>query len=423
MLIIHLSDIHFRIAEVTSNFDPNIGLRADILLDITERLSHRGEAPVAIIVSGDIAFAGKAEEYQYARGWFEELCEVCGVGYERLFLVPGNHDVDRSAACALVVEALHDSIGKVQEAGDVRKRLVQLLEDDTAGLALHSPIRAYNDFASGLDCSFSAPANTTVKRELMFPDGSSLNIWGFNSSLFCGGKLDRKGDLLIDPAFPNMRNAPGVVNLAVFHHPVSWLRHDGEFKTHLDQHANIHLFGHEHAHAIDIGSSCVRMSASALHPEHGSGDYEPGYNLISLEISDLEGLRELRISIEAREYQKRPNKFREKVNEEGKNYSAIFPLPPWKSKLPPRANVPVVMEPEMELTAVDPTINFRVLALEFLSLPMSSRYRIAEELSLISLEDNDQPDFERCKRMLLRAKERDQLSDLADSIKQFRTAN
>ena len=416
MLIVHLSDIHFRQSDVSSNFDPNAGLRNDIVDDISQQLSLRSNnIPAAIIVSGDIAFAGKAIEYQFAREWFEQLCEACAVGYERLFLVPGNHDVDRGAARSSVVDALHSRIVHTND-NDLRSQLVSFLEDGSAGQTLYSSISAYNEFAVGLDCSFSAPANTTVQRELKFNDGTSLNIWGFNSSIFCGGVSDEKGKLLIDPGFSSMRLSPGNVNLAVCHHPTSWLRNDVDFKSHLDQHAQIHLFGHEHSNAIDLGTKCVRLSASAVHPEQNNGNYEPGYNLIDLEISHSDAKRSLNVVVHVREYQNRPNGFRPKMNGQDTEFSTAIDLPDWDPHLATQVTFPSPSEADSESVLEDPMKNFREISLKYLALPLSARYKIAEDLSLTAAEDNDQPDFERCRRMLLRAKDRGLITELSKAI-------
>jgi hypothetical protein len=54
-------------------------------------------APDLVVFSGDLAFSGKAEEYKLAREWLESQLWPAlpkGLRRDRLFLVPGNHDVD-----------------------------------------------------------------------------------------------------------------------------------------------------------------------------------------------------------------------------------------------------------------------------------------------------------------------------------------
>jgi 3',5'-cyclic AMP phosphodiesterase CpdA len=94
--LLHLSDIHFR-ADKTWDSDPV--LRA--LAVYIRREVGEGLTPDLVVITGDLAHAGKAEEYQLAREWLDrELWPVLTADRAeplprgRLLLVPGNHDVD-----------------------------------------------------------------------------------------------------------------------------------------------------------------------------------------------------------------------------------------------------------------------------------------------------------------------------------------
>jgi hypothetical protein len=57
------------------------------------------EGPVDLVCfTGDVASRGSTEEFAQATGFFEELLQKLALPRERLFLVPGNHDVDRTQA-------------------------------------------------------------------------------------------------------------------------------------------------------------------------------------------------------------------------------------------------------------------------------------------------------------------------------------
>lgn len=62
MLLIHLSDIHFRKGEIGTTMDPNAHLRGELLRDARLQCERIGANPDAILVSGDVAFAGDPEE-------------------------------------------------------------------------------------------------------------------------------------------------------------------------------------------------------------------------------------------------------------------------------------------------------------------------------------------------------------------------
>ena len=57
-----------------------------------------GKPADAIWLTGGVAFAGQAEEYDFAYRRLEEtLCPAAGCRIEDVFVIPGNHDVDRRA--------------------------------------------------------------------------------------------------------------------------------------------------------------------------------------------------------------------------------------------------------------------------------------------------------------------------------------
>jgi predicted phosphodiesterase len=86
---LHISDIHMRPRDAWSQ-DVVLQALAD---DIQRR--RRDNLPDFILVSGDLAFSGKAEEYALIPTFFDALSAASGVPRERIFCIPGNHDIDR----------------------------------------------------------------------------------------------------------------------------------------------------------------------------------------------------------------------------------------------------------------------------------------------------------------------------------------
>jgi len=89
---LHLSDLHFK---ETERWDRRATLQA--LLRKMEELKGQGLGPDLVFVTGDIAKSGKRQEYEQAERFFAELAQKLGLTpREHWFLVPGNHDVDRT---------------------------------------------------------------------------------------------------------------------------------------------------------------------------------------------------------------------------------------------------------------------------------------------------------------------------------------
>ena len=110
MLLLHLSDIHFRLDEISTPMDPNRHLRNELVIDARDMCRKLETSPSAILISGDIAFAGHPEEYKFALAWLETLAKECGTDIESVFVIPGNHDVVRKTAARPIVQMLHKEI-------------------------------------------------------------------------------------------------------------------------------------------------------------------------------------------------------------------------------------------------------------------------------------------------------------------------
>ena len=93
--IIHLSDIHFRKGEFDIIADDEIAqsISASVRTDLI------GTTHVLLVVSGDIAYSGHEEEYNYATDWFSNLYTLIADSCNAtcwILCCPGNHDVDHS---------------------------------------------------------------------------------------------------------------------------------------------------------------------------------------------------------------------------------------------------------------------------------------------------------------------------------------
>jgi 3',5'-cyclic AMP phosphodiesterase CpdA len=95
MLLLNIADIHFRYPICNTQMDPDLPYRTMLILDARSLVKRLGSVD-AILVCGDIAFAGLKEEYDAALEWLKDLSEACGCTLDRVFVAPGNHDVDRN---------------------------------------------------------------------------------------------------------------------------------------------------------------------------------------------------------------------------------------------------------------------------------------------------------------------------------------
>ena len=429
MLLLHLSDVHFRKGEVGTAMDPNAHLRSELLRDAVVQCKNIGAVPDAVLVSGDVVFAGDPDEYAFALTWLDELCRCCGTTLSAVFVIPGNHDVVRSIASRPLIQTIHHDIKNASE-GTLSGLLRGLLSDQEASRLLYEALGPYNTFAGQFFCDLLPPERTIARRDLRLNDGSILRLSGFNSA-FVSSTADKERDLFIDPACFQLVRERGIEHLVMCHHPYTWLRQGDSLKDFLNDIARVHLFGHEHTNRIEMGRDWVRIAASAAHPDRAEPGWEPGYNLLELKVEGTDGDRHLEIGAHVRVWQQRPGEFRPKTDRGADVFRQRIRLDAWTAPAategpaapmePPSAVAaeppPLIQEPARS----DPMDTLREISIRFFKLTLSQKSAIAGKLDLLEEEDANQPDFERFRRVFLRARDRGLVNDLDREVNEAAT--
>lgn len=405
--------------------DPNKHLRNEILNDAGTMCLKLAKTPTSILISGDISYAAHSKEYDFAFEWFEKLAQRCGTKTENIFMVPGNHDVCRKIVSREAIKSYHRDI-KATEQRDIASKLRRLLIDPDAGRLLYSPLDQYNQFAGRFFCDVTAPNRTIAKRDLTLNDGSILRLVGLNSALI-SSDVDKLNDLFVDSACFQITREAGIENLVLCHHPLNWLRNGEELSDHLNDVARIQLFGHRHTNRIDLNRDYIRVAACAAHPDRTENDYEPGYNLLDIEVLGSGFDRHLNIKTHVRIWQSRPGQFRPKMDGTRDTFEHKIRLDEWtKSTCEPGSIVhtPATAIPAadplsqiVQPTGSDPMDTLRNISIRFFKLNLSQKSAIANKLGLLEDEDMNQPDFERFRRVLLRAQDRGLTTTLDDEIR------
>ena len=384
-----------------------------------------GSAPDAVLITGDLTFAGDTNEFKYALTWLEQLCSRCGTDTSKIFIVPGNHDAVRDVARSKLIQALHN---EVKGANSVALDAVinGLLMDKDAAQQLYSPLRNYNDFASQFFCALLPPDRTSARRDLELNDGSVLRLTGLNSA-FLSSASDKEGDLFVDASYCQLHREPGVIHLTMCHHPFNWLRQGAALRDVLNDVAQIQLFGHEHVNRLDQSQDYVRVYASAALPDKGETDWEPGYNFINLHVEGTGVERRLEVKVFVRVWQQRPGTFRAKVNKHDDSFfEQSIRLDPWvNNKVDELENVStseaVSTAEALSETPSTPVENelmqtLREISVRFFKLTLSQKSEIAGKFNLLEETDTKLPDFERFRNALLRAKARGLLAELEQAV-------
>ena len=385
----------------------------------------------AILVGGDIAFCGAEQEYVAALAWLTELADATGCAMERVYVVPGNHDVDRRIVSTTpTIQNAHAAV--LAAAPNSRERMLRKqLNDPDTGRALLAPLAAYNDFAKQFDCQIYLPERPYWKQDLALENGVTLRVHGLTSTFLSGvdGRDDEPKGLYLSPLQTVLDPADDVVNLVICHHPPDWFMDHDDIDDAICGRAAIHLFGHKHRQRHTKDDRYIRFSAAAVNPDRSELGWKPGYNLIEINVDGDGKERALVIGAHLLDWQDQPERFRAVLTP---NDEAVFrhiiaiPGNAKKSTIPSVdcesvvvAIVPIL--PELVRASVEGKMNdesTRHIVFRFWQLKMNERREIALALNLITDAELRLPEAERYGRAFARAKERGLVDRLAREISQ-----
>ncbi len=431
MLMLHISDIHFKSPDcLKESQDPDHPIRTRMMRDLNAQLASLGEVG-AILIGGDIAFKAAPDEYQAARAWIEQLCENSGCPKERVFVVPGNHDVDRGLiGNSVQIQNVQHAIASAPL--DRREwRLKQQLGDEASGQLLLQAHSAYNEFAAPYGCQIW-PEKPFWHQDISLQDGVNLRLYGLTSTLLsgCEGNDDKRGDLYLSPIQTVLDPVPNTVNLVLCHHPVDWLADGDVVEDTLNARAALQVFGHKHKQRLVMDPNYVRFAAAAINPSRNELPYQPGYNLIRLGVEGAGAERHVKVEVYQRRLQDNPERFIAiETNQGEKSFTSRIHLPVELelvrvAPIPARA-VPAAIQMSAHPLDAESTEDAeatmgeeatRDLLYRFWNLTSSQRREIATSLELLEEGEMALPEPERYGRALIRAAEMKIMDKVAAEI-------
>lgn len=179
---IHLSDIHFG-QEHDDSVHIHNDVKEELIADASKVIkSLPGGAAQGILVTGDIAYSGKLEQYQDAAKWLDRLAEAVGCEKFRIQMVPGNHDLDRD----LLSRGGKLLLDEIRAGGAVEYEKVLANELDRR--TLFARFQEYGKFSEGYDCLLDTEGRFTTNMVVELSPGRSIRFIRLNSSLLCHGK-------------------------------------------------------------------------------------------------------------------------------------------------------------------------------------------------------------------------------------------
>jgi hypothetical protein len=284
LVFIHLSDLHFRTGQAGDRHDPDEMIRNELQLDL-RRLRSRLPRFDGLIVSGDIAFSGKPEEFEYGGGWIESIRELLGCNERSVMMIAGNHDVDHAfIPIGGDVHQLHQQIRDSQSLAQYDDRLAQTLRDSDRGRLLLSPLAAFNSYASKYGCGISRES-PYWERDFRLSDGTTLRFRGIATILLSSPQDDRGTcRMLYGAAQRTILRKPNVRYVLIGHHPPSWSIEGEEAEQTFSALTFLQVFGHEHQQWLTKIGNSVRLIAGAVQPSRRDAGWQPRYSAFSISV-------------------------------------------------------------------------------------------------------------------------------------------
>ncbi len=297
---LHLSDIHFHPKTEWRDSDSRTALLDHLTNIFAGDSSLR---PDLVFCTGDIAFgetksAPLSDQYVQAKTFFENLLVVCGKIGEplpkgRLFIVPGNHDVNRSA---INTDAQSTLTNWAKSSSDHIGVINQRFNDRT--MEFKDSIKRLDEYA--LFVKDFLPHQYDIDGRHRYAktcniNGIKVGIAGFNSAWTCAGPEDDRNIWLaanwqFNKAHDALKNTD--LRIGLMHHPIESLNaSDRDIATRRlasDYHFLLH--GHSHNAWITPIQSHIVIAAGAIGTP--SSD-EFGINLTSVDLNELQGISHL----------------------------------------------------------------------------------------------------------------------------------
>lgn len=282
---LHISDLHFLDRHAWRDSQPLKKLIEDL-----DDLLKSGLRVDLVLCTGDIGFGETkaeplAEQYAVAKAFFDKVLEICKLGNDRLFLVPGNHDIDRSKVRESQTAWLRSGERKLDQIN-------QRFRDNDAEIEqAMERLTLYRQFISEHYPHICLASSTSFGTRVDIDD-ISISITGLNSAWTCADNEDKNkiwlaGEAQLHASGKAIDAVTGGIRphlrLGLIHHPQDWLQPSEaqQLRGRLEQEFDFLLHGHAHdqwVYEITKPQHIVIAAGATT----GESQQEFGYNVVQL---------------------------------------------------------------------------------------------------------------------------------------------
>lgn len=311
-VILHLSDAH--IGNPKHRWD-SINVFDSLIKDLENVSKEHSIKPDLIIFSGDLAFGELPEikltkQYELADEFLKKVINVFD-NSPKIFLVPGNHDINR--------KKIDESQKPFRDSLNEEKVEKMMVANDITFQRFLERQSEWKEFAKSILNGFDFDDDLNFISGIVEHKGKKIGVVGLNSAWASqgDGEIGKLwiGKNQIERALQKVKDAD--FKVVASHHPHSWLNPSdkGLVRDRLQSSFQIFLHGHEHSDWFEEHKGHLVVSAGACY--QGSKN-QNGYDWITIDFDAHKG------NIYLREYSDRagggwtPRKIPGKTDDKGK---------------------------------------------------------------------------------------------------------
>ncbi len=281
---LHVSDFHFR----TDKTWDSQAVLGDLLTDIGNRTSIDPalEKISLVFITGDLSFSGQSEEYRIAASFLERLRRAAGVPKTRMFIVPGNHDVDRKSILPHASRSLMEDRNKVND----------IYHDSVSRTLFLKRLDNYRYFVRNNYRHLCKNENSPYHVIQKTINGMAMFIVGLNTAWTSEGDGEYGklvlGDAQVREALTPSRKKAGV-RISLFHHPLDWLVEFDRDDCQPQLYGACNFLLHGHMHKTEIasltapGHQTIVLGAGASYMGRSGPN---AYNYVHLDFKEQRGV-------------------------------------------------------------------------------------------------------------------------------------
>ena len=303
--ILHISDFHERGPREkepylrTHVFGENWDKNLDKILE---------GGPIDLVcMTGDVAQGGKSDEYQNVTEFIRNLTFRLGVSFDKIFIVPGNHDIDRG-----VNVRAWKSMRKVSpmvNSLDLSRWMAGVAPMPPPGVThtwkekvLARQAAFWKWLSIDLGRMDLLPARSPhgslgFRQTIALPGGRrSMHIVGLDTAWLAGDESDSTNLLVTTHQLYSLLSNPDGspldgLRIVLMHHPISDLADRSEVTRILSERADLVLRGHLHEPDatcwVDADQRKLpQLAAGCLYEGHAASKYPNGIQVITLCLDD-----------------------------------------------------------------------------------------------------------------------------------------